>query len=172
MLRYDFAFLQFCIFHFRRHVLVIQLWIPTQSFYVIFSVLASKNCPSTQSDLSTGVEPVSEQWLMFDFPKRQWFVNWNVLVWKIQFLKFFIRCIITRKILKSFSGSPKLLLLSLSVKCKNLRTISSLSRVMSLNHVRMHFALHRATQLLCCELVVYIPYTTQGQARLTAWWYF
>jgi hypothetical protein len=25
MLRYDFTFLQFCIFHFRRHVLVIQL---------------------------------------------------------------------------------------------------------------------------------------------------
>jgi hypothetical protein len=37
-------------------------------FYVIFSVLASKNCLSTQSGLfSAGVEPVSEQWLMFGF---------------------------------------------------------------------------------------------------------
>jgi hypothetical protein len=55
------------------------------------------------------------------------------------------------EIFENFSGS-KLLLLSLSVKCKHLHIISSFSRViMSLNTVRIHFEinilLRHATQL-------------------------
>jgi hypothetical protein len=154
-------FFNFAFFTFGGMSLWFNFRIPTQSFFMSFlvswlEVVNYKNCPSTQSGLvSTGVEPGSEQWLMFGFPKCQWFVNWNwnVLVWEIQFLKFVIRCEITRKILKSFSGPTKLLLLSLSVKCENLHIISTLSRViMSLNPVRIH--VESSTYTALCNTAV------------------
>jgi hypothetical protein len=65
--------------------------------------------------------------------------SWNLL-----------RCEITGKILKSFSGLSKLLLLSLSVKCKNLHIISTVSHViMSLNPVRIHFEFYCVTRHSC-----------------------
>jgi hypothetical protein len=44
------------------------------------------------------------------FSKHQWFINWNILVWEIEFLKSFAQIWIYRKKFKCFFGPRKLLM--------------------------------------------------------------